>query len=148
MTWLHYFQSKVHFYFTSKTVVNPHLISWKTFEVEVNIINIAIIILTEYLQRVFEFDRFQRSNLTNVAPGVIYLGVADLQVVSFDDPDTLLRRHLGRTSSQDSDPFFPGQHEIFWNFKQHKRYRVLDTYVWTVRERFRLKTRYVAPNER
>ena len=69
-------------------------------------------ILTEYFDGVDNFYRLQSCNLTGVVAGVLHLNVADLQVVSVHQANSVVWRHLGGASSQHRDPLLPDQHVI------------------------------------
>lgn len=67
-------------------------------------------VLTEYFDGVDNFYRLQSCNLTGVVAGVLRLHVADLQVVSVYQANSVVRRHLRGASSQHRNPLLPDQH--------------------------------------
>ena len=67
-------------------------------------------VLTEYFDGVDNFYWLQNCNLTGVVASVLCLHVADLQVVSVHQANSVVWRHLGGASSQHCNALLPHQH--------------------------------------
>ncbi|CAB0006406.1 unnamed protein product [Nesidiocoris tenuis] len=77
------------------------------------------IALTEYFNRMCQFERLKSGHLTNVVASVLRLDVPDLEVVAVNETKPFVRAHFDTTRRQNGDPSFPRQEEV--TCPPHKR---------------------------